>query len=125
MTQVTLHTTDIDEFIEDFIKYSGVKPVMWFLGKYRITYDEYSYLSFAAMPARTNRTAARTIHNKLSRYILTVSKEVTDLQRYILTHECEPELKTICDSLQRATDTAKRKYTEEAMNEFVEELKYE
>ena len=60
MPETKLKTTDISHAVDDLAKHANGKPVQYFMDKYGLDHEEYSWLSYAALPAIAYRGA---LHN--------------------------------------------------------------
>lgn len=117
-----LQTVDISAFIDDFIKYQSLKPVKWFMDKYGIDYDEYSYLSFCAVPATSYRTIAKTVDRRKREYDRRIETALNKLDEYRNEHDT-PELHEISTMLSVALYLSRKKYSDSYINDVVGSFK--
>ena len=84
---VRLRCERISHAVDDIARKGTNKEVRWFMGKYDIDYDEYSYLSWAAIPATNYYTDTVRMRkyvvmctNRLKEALTEATKELKDLK---------------------------------------------
>lgn len=90
---VKLRNELISYAVDDIARKGTCKEIRWFLGKYDIDYDEYSYLSWAAIPATNYYTDTVRIRKYVSMCANRLKEALTQATDGMIEHKDElPEL---------------------------------
>ena len=104
-----LQTTQISEFVDELAKRADKHDIKWFMQKYGITYEEYSLLSYAAMPAMSYRAEAGKYKNRLATFTREISIAL-EAGRRLNEHVQSEGMNEVFDMIYEALYRARRPF---------------
>ena len=111
--------TQITELIRDIVRQGAIRPVSYFLQKYRISYEEYIPYSYAAIAACEYTSIARKYKERLGRLSRTARDNAEQGRK--LT-QGNPEAYAAFGQILQAIKDANEPFAEDYINEEVKKL---